>query len=47
VAAVSIGTDAELTGLSPIKLASIFALLLVARSVAELERLRSALALRW
>ncbi len=35
VAAVSIGTDAELTGLSPIKLASIFALLLVARSVAE------------
>ena len=35
VAAVSIGTDAELTGLSPIKLASIFALLLVARSVAD------------
>src|SRR5258705_470158 len=35
VAAASIGTDAELTGLSPIKLASIFALLLVARSVAE------------
>ena len=35
VAAVSIGTDAELTRLSPIMLASIFALLLVARSVAE------------
>ena len=35
VAAASIGTDAELTRLSPIMLASIFALLLVARSVAE------------
>ena len=35
VAAVSIGPDAELTRLSPIMLASIFALLLVARSVAE------------
>ncbi|MEH2470768.1 ATP-binding cassette subfamily C protein CydD [Nitrobacteraceae bacterium AZCC 2161] len=35
VAAVSIGTDAELTRLSPIMLASLFALLLVARSVAE------------
>jgi ATP-binding cassette, subfamily C, bacterial CydD len=35
VAAVSIGTDAEITGLSPVMLASIFALLLVARSVAE------------
>lgn len=35
VAAVCIGTDAELTGLSPIVLASMFALLLVARSVAD------------
>src|ERR1700716_1332854 len=35
VAAVSIGTDAELTGLSPLKLAFIFGLLPVARSVAE------------
>jgi ATP-binding cassette subfamily C protein CydD len=35
VAAVSIGTDAELTRLSPVMLASIFALLLAARSVAE------------
>jgi ATP-binding cassette subfamily C protein CydD len=35
VAAVSIGTEAELTGLSPAMLASIFALLLVVRSVAE------------
>src|SRR6202049_3367625 len=35
VAAVAIGTDAELTRLSPIMLASLFALLLVARSVAE------------
>src|ERR1700738_2058375 len=35
VAAVSIGPDAELTRLSPITLASIFALLLVARSAAE------------
>ena len=35
VAAVSIGPDAELTRLSPIMLASIFALLLVARSAAE------------
>ena len=35
VAAVCIGTDAELTGLSPIALASMFALLLVARSVAD------------
>src|ERR1700716_350533 len=35
VAAVSIGTGAELTRLSPIMLASIFALLLVARSIAE------------
>jgi ATP-binding cassette, subfamily C, bacterial CydD len=35
VAAVAIGTDAELTRLSPIMLASLFALSLVARSVAE------------
>jgi ATP-binding cassette subfamily C protein CydD len=35
VAAVCIGTNAELTGLSPIVLASMFALLLVARSVAD------------
>ena len=35
VAAVAIGADAELTRLSPIMLASLFALLLVARSVAE------------
>src|SRR5258707_3902094 len=35
VAAISIGTGAELTRLSPIMLASLFALLLVARSVAE------------
>jgi ATP-binding cassette, subfamily C, bacterial CydD len=35
VAAVAIGTDAERTGLSPVMLASLFALLLVARSVAE------------
>jgi ATP-binding cassette subfamily C protein CydD len=35
VAAASIGTDVELTRLPPIMLASIFALLLVARSVAE------------
>jgi ATP-binding cassette subfamily C protein CydD len=35
VAAVAIGTDAELTGLSLPMLASLFALLLVARSVAE------------
>ena len=35
VAAVCIGTEAELTGLSPIVLASMFALLLVARSVAD------------
>ena len=35
VAAVSIGSDAELTGLSPVVLASIFALLLAARSAAE------------
>jgi ATP-binding cassette subfamily C protein CydD len=35
VASVAIGTDAERTGLSPVMLASLFALLLVARSVAE------------
>jgi ATP-binding cassette subfamily C protein CydD len=35
VAAVCIGADAELTRLSPIMLASVFALLLVARAVAE------------
>jgi ATP-binding cassette subfamily C protein CydD len=35
VAAISIGTDAGLTGLSPVMLASLFALLLAARSVAE------------
>jgi ATP-binding cassette, subfamily C, bacterial CydD len=35
VAAVCIGTDAELTGLSPMVLTSMFALLLVARSVAD------------
>jgi ATP-binding cassette subfamily C protein CydD len=35
VAAVSIGTDAERTGLAPIMLASLFVLLLVARTVAD------------
>jgi ATP-binding cassette subfamily C protein CydD len=35
VAAVSIGADAERTGLAPIVLASLFVLLLVARSIAE------------